>query len=98
MDPIATASEIKVTVIVKTSTLLLPVFYQREEVQSMAEFKIQRDVVLNYLKENGLSYADVGTAYKMPKQTVHDYLTGSKDTPKARQFIQVLIRDYGIRG
>lgn len=50
----------------------------------LAEFKIQRDVVLNYLKEKGLSYADVGTAYKMPKQTVHDYLTGSKDTPKAR--------------
>lgn len=63
----------------------------------MAEFKINREIVLDYLKRNNLSYADVGTAYHMPKQTVHDYLTGSKDTPKAKQFIQVLIRDYGIR-
>lgn len=63
----------------------------------MAEFKINRELVLDYLKKNNLSYADVGTAYKMSKQTAHDYLTGVKDTPKARQFVQVLIRDYGIR-
>lgn len=63
----------------------------------MAEFTINRDLVLNYLKANNLSYADVGAAYKMPKQTVYEYLTGVKDTPKARQFVQVLIRDYAIR-
>lgn len=63
----------------------------------MAEFKINRDLVLNYLKENDLSYSDVGTAYGLKKQTVYEYLTGVKDTPKARQFVQVLIRDYGIR-
>lgn len=63
----------------------------------MAEFKINRDLVLNYLKENDLSYSDVGTAYGLNKQMVYEYLTGVKDTPKARQFIQVLIRDYGIR-
>jgi len=63
----------------------------------LAEFKINREIVLNYLKSNNLSYADVGTAYHIPKQTVYEYLTGVKDTPKARQFVQVLIRDYGIR-
>lgn len=63
----------------------------------MSEFKIDRPLVLDFLKKNNLSYADVAAAYQMNKQVVYEYLTGAKTTPKANQFVLKLIRDYGIR-
>ncbi|WP_297816703.1 helix-turn-helix domain-containing protein [uncultured Lactobacillus sp.] len=55
-----------------------------------------RELVIKFLKDNGMKSTDLAKMYGMTKQEVSDYLSGRKSNRAGNQFILKVIHDFKI--
>ena len=55
-----------------------------------------RELVKQFLQQNGIKATDLAKMYGMTKQEVSNYLSGSKTNPASNQFVLKVIRDFKI--
>lgn len=55
-----------------------------------------RELVKQFLQQNGIKTTDLAKMYGMTKQEVSDYLSGRKVNPASNQFVLKVIRDFKI--
>ncbi|WP_283601182.1 hypothetical protein [Ligilactobacillus aviarius] len=66
----------------------------------MSELTLEegRQKIIEWMKTNDVSYQDFATAFGYKnKQTVHDYITGDVDSPKANKLVLGIISKFRIR-
>lgn len=56
-----------------------------------------RQKVLDYLKENNLTFATLAVQYNMARQDVTNILNGKLKNPQAHRFVARVIEDFKIR-
>lgn len=66
------------------------------EVKVMPSTMPGRELVKQFLQQNGIKTTDLAKMYGMTKQEVSDYLSGRKVNPASNQFVLKVIRDFKI--
>lgn len=66
------------------------------EVKAMPSTMPGRELVKQFLQQNGIKTTDLAKMYGMTKQEVSDYLSGRKVNPASNQFVLKVIRDFKI--
>ena len=71
-------------------------FCKKSEVKAMPSTMPGRELVKQFLQQNGIKTTDLAKMYGMTKQEVSDYLSGRKVNPASNQFVLKVIRDFKI--
>lgn len=62
----------------------------------MPTSKPGRELIKQYLQDNGLKVSNLAKMYGLTKQEVSNYLNGVKENPAANKFILKVIRDLHL--